>query len=104
MCLAVPGKVVEWTTNEPPFTTALVEFGGVRRSISMECVPEAVEGDYVLVHAGIAISRIDAVEAARVLETLKELEAEDWRPEAKTDKEYSSDTSATSLEPPTSSS
>ena len=53
--------------------SALIEFGGVRRQISMECVPEATKGHYVLVHAGIAISRIDGDEAARVLETLEEL-------------------------------
>ena len=102
MCLAVPGKVVEWTRHEPPFAAAMVEFGGVRRSISMECVPEALEGDYVLVHAGIAISRIDAKEAEKVLETLRELEDEDWRPKADMDNEHPSDTSAFGLQPPTS--
>lgn len=74
MCLAVPGKVIAWTDRTPPFATAVVEFGGVRRAVSMACVPEANVGDYVLVHAGIAISRIDAAEAARVLAALAELE------------------------------
>ena len=74
MCLAVPGLVVEWLDRDPPFSTATVEFAGVRRRVSMECVPEAAVGDYVLVHAGIAISRIDAEEAAQVLETLRQLE------------------------------
>ncbi len=76
MCLAVPGQVVEWLERVPPFATAAVEFGGIRRQISMECIPEAEIGDYVLVHAGIAISRIDPDEAARVLETLRQLDLE----------------------------
>ena len=74
MCLAIPGKVIEWIERESPFATATVEFGGVRRRVSMDCVPEAVEGDYVIVHAGIAISRVDREEAMRVLQTLDELE------------------------------
>lgn len=74
MCLAVPGKVIEWIDRTPPFATATVEFGGVRRAVNMACVPEASTGDYVLVHAGLAISRIDAAQAARVLAALAELE------------------------------
>jgi hydrogenase expression/formation protein HypC len=53
--------------------TATVEFAGVRRKVAMDCVPEAEPGDYVLVHAGIAISRIDQEEAEQVLQTLDEL-------------------------------
>ena len=68
MCLAVPGKLVEWIDREPPFARALVEFGGIRRDISMACLPEADIGDYVIVHAGIAISQMDTDEAAQVLE------------------------------------
>jgi hydrogenase expression/formation protein HypC len=74
MCLAVPGKVVEWIEREQPFAAAAVEFGGVRRQVSMACVPDAECGDFVLVHAGIAITRIDPIEAARVLQMLAELE------------------------------
>lgn len=77
MCLAVPGRIVEWTKRRAPFSSAHVEFGGVRREVSMACVPEAREGDYVLVHAGIAISTIDAAEAQRVLATLAELQLTD---------------------------
>lgn len=73
MCLAVPGKVVAWINHEFPFATAHVEFAGVKRQVSMQCVPGAELGDYVLVHAGIAISRIDPDEAASVLKTLEEL-------------------------------
>ncbi len=74
MCLAVPGKVIQWLEREHPFDAALVEFAGVRRKVSMACVPEADEGDHVLVHAGIAISRIDAEEAERLLAALDEID------------------------------
>ena len=73
MCLAIPGRIVEWIDRDPAFASAAVEFAGVRRHVSMAFVPEANQGDYVLVHAGIAISRIDADEAAKVFETLQEL-------------------------------
>jgi hydrogenase expression/formation protein HypC len=62
---------------EPPFTAGVVEFAGVHRQVSLACVPEAKKGDYVLVHAGIAISRIDADEAAKVLATLDALDLGD---------------------------
>ncbi len=73
MCLGVPGKVVRWLDSDPTFGRAEIEFEGVRRECHMACVPEAVEGDYVIVHAGIAISRIDANEARRVIEDLRSL-------------------------------
>jgi hydrogenase expression/formation protein HypC len=80
MCLAVPGKIVELQDVEAPFSSAIVEFGGIRREVCMACVPDAAEGDYVMVHAGIAISRVNAFEAARVLQMLSELDLEesDW--------------------------
>jgi len=77
MCLAVPGRIVELLEAEPPFASAVVEFGGVRRAVSVACVPEAGLGDFVMVHAGIAISRVDAEEAARVLSALEELDLDD---------------------------
>jgi hydrogenase expression/formation protein HypC len=81
MCLAIPGKVVERLDGEPPFAAAVVEFGGVRRQVCLACVPEASCGDYVLVHAGIAISRINAAEAAKVMAALEELDLNDEFPE-----------------------
>ncbi len=77
MCLAVPGKVVEWREREPPFASALVEFGGVQRSVNMACMTDVDLGDYVLVHAGIAISRIDPDEAARVWATLEQIDLDE---------------------------
>lgn len=85
MCLAVPGKVVEWLVRDSLFARARVEFAGVRREVSMQCVPEAAEGDFVLVHAGIAISRVDEIEAERILESLDALELLDEEAEGGVD-------------------
>jgi hydrogenase expression/formation protein HypC len=79
MCLAVPGKVTEWLQRDAPFARARVEFGAIGREVSMQCVPEANVGDYVLVHAGLAISRIDPVEAERILNLLDALELREDR-------------------------
>lgn len=82
MCLGVPGKVVEWLDHDPLAGSALVEFDGVRRVCQMACVPEASEGDYVIVHAGVAICSVDADEAQRVFELLDKLQDDEgWRAE-----------------------
>lgn len=73
MCLAIPGRVVEWLDQSPLFASAKVDFGGVRRTVNMACVPEAAVQDYVLVHAGIAISRLDPLQAERIWEDLTAL-------------------------------
>ncbi len=72
MCLGVPGRVTRWIDRDPTFGKAEVEFDGIRRTCHMACVPDATEGDYVIVHAGIAISRIDADEAQRLIEELQQ--------------------------------
>jgi hydrogenase expression/formation protein HypC len=72
MCLGVPGKVVE-TYREHGVLMAKVDFGGVRKAACLEHVPEAAIGDYVLVHVGFALSRLDEAEAGRVFALLKEL-------------------------------
>lgn len=66
MCLGIPGKVVRWICRDGILACAEVEFEGVRRVCHMACVPEAAVGDYVIVHAGIAISRIDVAEAESI--------------------------------------
>lgn len=73
MCLGVPGQVVERSRDESG--RGKVDFGGVRRSVSLLCVPEAQIGDYVMVHAGFAISCIDEAEAERMRATLDALDA-----------------------------
>ena len=72
MCLAIPGKILsdEWAG---PFRTGRVEFGGITRETSLDLVPDAQVGEYVLVHVGVAIHRIDEAEAARTWEVLRQL-------------------------------
>ncbi len=72
MCLAVPGQVV--TVADDPLRTATVSFGGVTKSISLALVPEARVGDYVIVHVGFAISKLDEDAARRSLELLAQLD------------------------------
>jgi hydrogenase expression/formation protein HypC len=72
MCLAVPGKIVE-ATNVGSSRVAKVQFGGVSRQIYLDFVPEAQPGDYVLVHVGFAISRIEEEEALRTYELLRQI-------------------------------
>ncbi len=80
MCLGIPGRVIRFTEEEMPFAKAEVEFDGVRRVVHMACVPEAIVGDYVIVHAGIAITRIDPIEAQRVFDELAALgDDEGWK-------------------------
>jgi hydrogenase expression/formation protein HypC len=79
MCLAVPGKITE-LRDEGGVPMARVDFGGISRDACMAYLPEAQIGDYVLVHVGFAISRMDEEEAARTLadlETLSELQREE---------------------------
>lgn len=73
MCLAVPGKLISIQGEESMFRTGVVDFGGVRREVSLACVPEAQLDDYVLVHVGLAISVIDEREARRVFDYLAEM-------------------------------
>ena len=73
MCLGVPGRVVELEPDRAVLPMALVEFAGIRRRVCMSCVPDAQLGEYVIVHAGIAISRIDPAEAERVFTYLNEI-------------------------------
>jgi hydrogenase expression/formation protein HypC len=78
MCLAIPGKILE-TAEHGGSRVARVQFGGITREAYLDFVPEARVGDYVMVHVGFAISRVDAEEAERtyrLLETLGLLEGE----------------------------
>ncbi len=74
MCLAVPGKVVE-ITGEGELRMGKVDFSGVQRQACLAYVPEVALGDYVLVHVGFAISRIDEQQARETLAALSEIAA-----------------------------
>ncbi len=74
MCLAIPGQIV--SLEEHPDSEermGRIRFGGVIKTISLYCTPEAQVGDYVIVHAGLAIAVLDQAEAQAVLDDFKAL-------------------------------
>ncbi|MEP6950706.1 MAG: HypC/HybG/HupF family hydrogenase formation chaperone [Ginsengibacter sp.] len=74
MCLAIPGKIESIETMDDGIVRmAKVSFGGIIKEVSLEMVPEAEINDYVLVHVGVAISRVNEDEAHRVYQYLKEV-------------------------------
>lgn len=75
MCLGVPGRVERWIDRDPLTGRAEIDFGGVKRACHMACVPEAIEGDYVLVHAGVALTIVDAAAATQTLADLHRMTA-----------------------------
>ncbi len=72
MCLGIPGRVAE-TYHEHDVFMGKVEFGGVAKRVCLEHVPETQIGEYVLVHVGFALQRIDEAEARRVFDFLHEM-------------------------------
>jgi hydrogenase expression/formation protein HypC len=76
MCLAVPGKLIEVVEDaEPALRRGKVDFGGVKKEISLAFTPEASVGSYVLVHVGYALSEVDEEEANKIFEHLREMQA-----------------------------
>lgn len=75
MCLGVPGKVLKVDDNPLGLKMGVVEFGGVAREVCLAYSPEAQPGDWVIVHAGFAISLLDEEEAQQTLQALAELAA-----------------------------
>lgn len=73
MCLAIPGKVLDEFESRG-LRMARVQFGGIVREASLDYVPDAKPGDYVLVHVGFAISKVDAAEAERTYKLLEEMD------------------------------
>ncbi len=76
MCLALPARIVELAAADQ----AVVELGGVRKSVSVALVPEARVGDYVIVHVGHAIGLLDAEEAEKTLALFAEMAAAERQP------------------------
>ena len=74
MCLAIPGKIASISGDDPLTRTGKIDFGGVLKEACLAYVPEAQVGDYVIVHVGFAISRLDEQEATKVFEYLREME------------------------------
>ncbi|MCO6400745.1 MAG: HypC/HybG/HupF family hydrogenase formation chaperone [Verrucomicrobia bacterium] len=73
MCLAIPGKVVAIETDANGVKMAKANFGGVVKKVCLEYTPDVEVGDYVLVHVGFALSRVDEEEAQRTFQLLEEL-------------------------------
>ena len=74
MCLGVPGKVVSLNHTPLGMTMGRVSFGGITKEVCMAYVPDAAVGDYVVVHVGFAIAKIDEDEAAQVFEYLRDID------------------------------
>lgn len=89
MCLGIPGKILE-SFEVQGLRMAKVEFGGIVREACLAYTPEANVGDYVIVHVGFAISRIDADEAARTFQLLEEMGQLAELDESKTEPERAS--------------
>jgi len=74
MCLAVPGKILNISGEDPLTRVGKIDFGGIYKEACLAYVPEANVGDYVIVHVGFAISRVDEEEALKVFDCLREMD------------------------------
>lgn len=75
MCLALPGRIVEFLPAAPAACPARVAFGAIIKTVDLSLLPEAEIGDYVIVHAGVGISVLDQDEADAAIRELAALEA-----------------------------
>ncbi len=74
MCLAIPGKIESISSDDPLLRIGRINFGGIVKEASLAYVPEAVVGDYVIVHVGFALSRMDEAEARKILDYVQAME------------------------------
>jgi hydrogenase expression/formation protein HypC len=74
MCLAIPGKILSVLGDDPLTRTGQVSFGGIVKEVNLAYVPEAGVGDYVVVHVGFAISKMDEQEAQQVFDYVKQMD------------------------------
>jgi hydrogenase expression/formation protein HypC len=74
MCLAIPGKIESINGDDPLLRMGRINFGGIIKEASLAYVPEATVGDYVIVHVGFAISRVDEDEARKVFDYLEQMD------------------------------
>ena len=74
MCLAIPGKIESISGTDSLLRMGRVNFGGIIKEASLAYVPEAGVGDYVIVHVGFALSRVDEGEARKIFDYLKQME------------------------------
>jgi hydrogenase expression/formation protein HypC len=74
MCLAIPGQILSVAGADPLTRMGKVSFGGIVKEVSLAYVPEATVGDYVIVHVGFAISKVDEQEAQQVFAYLEQMD------------------------------
>jgi len=74
MCLGIPGEIISIEEDDQQLRKAKVRFGGITRDAYLDLVPDAAVGDYVIVHVGFAISKVDAGEAQQVFDLLAEMD------------------------------
>jgi hydrogenase expression/formation protein HypC len=74
MCLAIPGKITSILGDDPLTRTGKVDFAGILKEVNLAYVPDVKIGDYVIVHVGFALSRVDEAEAHKVFEYLREMD------------------------------
>jgi len=73
MCLAIPGRITSLNGGEALARTGKVDFGGIQKDVNLAYVPDAKVGDYVIVHVGFALSKVEESEANAVFEYLREM-------------------------------
>jgi hydrogenase expression/formation protein HypC len=73
MCLAVPGKITSFDESNPDLKMAKVNFNGVTKDVCVQWLPDVKIGDYVLVHVGFALNKIDEQDALETLQMLKDM-------------------------------
>jgi hydrogenase expression/formation protein HypC len=73
MCLAIPGKLIEIQEDAAGVRMGKANFGGIVKQVCLEYTPEVTCGDYILVHVGFALSKVDPAEAQRTYQALEEL-------------------------------
>ncbi len=73
MCLGVPGKVITLTKSDLGVQSGVVQFGGIQKEVCLSFLPDVQVGEYVIVHAGFAISQVDEAEAVATFELLKQM-------------------------------
>ena len=89
MCLALPGKIIEITRADADIREGVVDFGGIRKSVNLTYVPDANPGDYVTVHVGFALSKMDEAEAKTVLDHIRQIQDQNQRRLDETAKRFS---------------
>ncbi len=75
MCLAIPGKLLSVDGDDPAFRLGRVDFCGIQKTVNLAFTPDAAPGDYLLVHVGFALTRVDEEEAHRTYQYLAQIGA-----------------------------